>query len=888
MAERPLDSILNPPESATHGTGTVYALAAAALAAAVFVRWLLDPLLGTTLPLVTIYGAVAAAAWAGGVRPAALVAVLGYLACDYLFVEPRGRIVIDFGAIVGVAAYLFTCALIIGFGEAMRRSQRLANEQREVLRVTLRSIGDAVITTDLQGRVTYLNSVAEAITGWRQPDAFGQPLDAVFRIVNEDTRLPVENPATRALREGVVVGLANHTVLVHKDGSECPIDDSAAPIRNERDEVSGCVLTFRDVTAQRRHDHERSSQMLMSWLLASIVESSDDAIISKSLDGIIQSWNAAAERLFGYAADQAIGHHISLVIPEDRLAEEDHILANLRAGTRIDHFETERRRADGQRINVSLTISPIRDAAGHIVGASKIVRDISERKRAEADRQQFVTLIESSTDFIGICALDGTPLFLNRAGLALVGLADLEDARSKPVASFFFPEDQQMIVEEFLPSVLEKGHGEVDVRFRNFTTGEARWMAYKVLTLPDANGRPRAFATVSQDVTERRRLEDDLRRLAADLSEADRRKNEFLAMLAHELRNPIAPISNAARALSLGAGDDKDVRAASNMLERQVGQLARLVDDLLDVNRITRGRIELRQERVELGAIVQHAVEAVKASYAHMNHTLTVSLPPKPIVLVADPTRLAQIVGNMLNNACKFTDRGGTVSLTVESRDGRAVIRVRDNGIGFKAEELPRMFEMFSQVDTSLERSRDGLGIGLTLVKMMTEMHGGTVDAHSEGPGHGSEFIVRIPVTIGQEEATSGPIVDDPAQGTRRRILVVDDNHDSAESLAMLLTLFGHDVHTAHDGREAIEAAERLRPEVMLLDIGLPQLNGYEVSRHIRNQPWGKDLTLVALTGWGQEEDRNRSREAGFDAHMIKPVDQDALLFLLSSLPART
>jgi PAS domain S-box-containing protein len=887
MPERSLDSILNPPESATHGTGTVYALAAAALAAAVMLRWVLDPLLGNTLPLVTLYGAVAAAVWVGGTRPAAIVAVLGYLTCDYLFVEPRGRILIGLGPVVGLAAYLFTCALIIGFGEAMRRSQRRANEQREVLRVTLRSIGDGVITTNLEGHVTYLNAVAEAITGWRQQDAVGEPLDTVFRIVNEDTRLPVENPATKALREGMVVGLANHTILLAKDGSEYPIGDSAAPIRNERDDVSGCVLIFRDVTAQRRHERERSSQMLMSWLLASIVESSDDAIISKSLDGVIQSWNAAAERLFGYAADQAIGRHISLVIPDDRLTEEDHILANLRAGRRIDHFETERRRADGQRINVSLTISPVRDAAGHIVGASKIVRDISERKRAEADRQQFVTLIESSTDFIGIFDLHGAPLFVNRAGLDLLGLADIQEARAMPVASLFFPEDQPLIVEHFLPSVLEKGHGEIDVRFRHFKTGEARWMAYKVLTLPDANGQPMAFATVSQDVTERRRLEDDLRRLAADLSEADRRKNEFLALLAHELRNPIAPISNAARALSLGASDSKEVRAASDMLERQVGQLARLVDDLLDISRITRGRIELRQERVELGPIVQHAVEAVKVTYASMNQELTVSLPPEPIFLDADPTRLAQIVGNLLNNACKFTDRGGRVSLTVERSDGSASIRVRDNGIGFKPEHLPRMFEMFAQVDTSLERSRDGLGIGLTLVKTLTEMHGGTVEAHSEGPGRGSEFIVRLPVMAGESEAPATS-VEEPPQPPRRRILVVDDNRDSAESLAMLLTIFGHDVNTAHDGLEAIEAAQRLRPEVVLLDIGLPQLNGYEVSRHIRNQPWGKDLTLVALTGWGQEEDRNRSREAGFDAHMIKPVDQDALLSLLSSLPART
>ena len=252
-----------------------------------------------------------------------------------------------------------------------------ASERRELFRVTLRSIGDAVITTDVEGRVTYMNAVAESLTGWNQADAVGQSLETVFRIVNEDTRQPVENPAMKALRDGVVVGLANHTVLIQKDGRECPIDDSAAPISDEHGNVSGCVLIFRDVTAQRRMERDKAGQLLTARLLASIVESSDDAIISKSLDGIIQSWNAAAERLFGYAAEQAVGRHISLVIPPERIAEEDQIIASLKAGQRIEHFETERLRSDGRRILVSLTISPIKDEAGNVVGASKIVRDVT-------------------------------------------------------------------------------------------------------------------------------------------------------------------------------------------------------------------------------------------------------------------------------------------------------------------------------------------------------------------------------------------------------------------------------------------------------------------------------------------------------------------------------
>ena len=889
MPGHPSLSILSRPLVRTRNRAAAYAVATGALLAALLLRYVLDPLMGNTLPLVTLFGAVAAAVWIGGTGTAMVVVILGYLACDYLFIPPRGQFAfVDVVGFIGLLAYLFTCGLIIVFGQVARRSNTRANERRELLRVTLLSIGDAVITTDGDARVTFMNAVAERLTGWTMQDALGRPLDDVFRIVNEDTRKPVSNPATTALRQGVVVGLAHHTVLVHRQGGECPIDDSAAPIRDEGGVVSGCVLIFRDVSDQRRVERESARQLLTARLLASIIESSDDAIISKSLEGFIQSWNAGAERLFGYTAAQAVGRHISLIIPPDRIAEEDQIIASLKAGERIEHFETERLRADGDRRLVSLTISPIKDDAGAVIGASKIVRDITDRRRAEADREKFVTLVESSTDFIGICDLSGVPFFVNRAGLDMVGLDDLEAARRTPVSSFFFPEDQDRVTREFLPAVLERGHGEIEIRFRHFKTGQPRWMAYKVLTLPDASGRPIAFATVSQDVTERKRLEDNLRRLASDLSETDCRKNEFLAMLAHELRNPLAPISNAVRALRLAGRDEEAVQSATGMLERQVGQMARLVDDLLDMSRITRGRIELRKRRTELASVVHQSVEAVRAQYTSMSHELTVTLPPRTVYLDADPARLAQIVGNLLNNACKFTDAGGHVSLSVDEEGGEAVIRVRDTGIGIAAEHLPRVFDMFAQADTSLERSRDGLGIGLTLVKTLVEMHGGSVEARSAGIGRGSEFTVRLPTAAEAAEAPPAPRLAPEPTTVPRRVLIVDDSEDGAESLAMLLQLAGHETWRAHDGLEAIKAAERVRPDVVLLDIGLPGMNGYEACRSIRKEPWGKDLVLVALTGWGQEEDRLESREAGFDAHLVKPVDVDQLLEFLACLPPTT
>ena len=858
-----------------------YALGVAILALTVMLRLALDPLMGDALPLVTLFGAVAAAVWLGGYRLAIPVAVAGYLICHYLFIPPRGYLNLSkVSDIAGLLAYTITCSLIIVFGEAARIAQTRATERREVLRVTLRSIGDAVITTDMAARVTYINEVAMALTGWSHEEALGQPLERVFPIVNEVTRQPVENPAVRALRQGIVVGLANHTVLIKKDGTECPIDDSAAPIRDEQGHVSGCVLIFREVTAQRMVERDKANQLMTARLLASIVESSNDAIIGKSLDGIIQSWNAAAERLFGFTAEQAVGRHISLVIPSDRMPEEDKIIASLRAGQRIEHYETERVHSNGQRITVSLTISPIKDDSGNVIGASKIVRDITRRKRVESDRQKFVTLIENSTDFIGMCDLNGVPFFVNRAGLEMIGL-DIEEARRTSLSEFFFPEDQDMIMNQFLPEVLKNGHGEVEVRFRHFKTGRSRWMSYKVLALTDDANKPVGFATVSQDVTERKRLEDDLRRLAADLAETDRRKNEFLATLAHELRNPLAPMSNMLEAVKRASDDPELVRRAHDTIERQLGQMVRLVDDLLDLNRITHDRLELRRSEVELSSVVQQAVEVARPLVDSAGHNLIIDLPDEPLYLNADRARLAQLFGNLLNNSSRYTRPNGTISLSAERVDREVAVRVKDNGAGIPPDKLNSIFDMFTQVDRESERSQGGLGIGLTLVKRLAEMHGGSIEARSAGEGQGSEFIVRLPVLSKPALAAQTGSTIAPESSPQRSILVVDDNRDSADSLAMLLEITGNKTYLAHDGVEAIEAIEKHRPQVVLLDIGLPKMDGHEVCRRVRKQPWGKDILVIALTGWGQDDDRRKSEEAGFNGHLVKPVDYDQLLALL-------
>ena len=386
------------------------------------------------------------------------------------------------------------------------------------------------------------------------------------------------------------------------------------------------------------------------------------------------------------------------------------------------------------------------------------------------------------------------------------------------------------------------------------------------------------LARQAADLIERRLSEESLR-------DADRRKNEFLATLAHELRNPLAPIRNAVDLLKRKGPFDPELLWIRDVIDRQVTLMARLLDDLLDLGRISRNRLELRRQRVDLASVIHGAAEMCEPLVEGFNHQLHVALPPQPIYLDADPARLGQVFGNLLNNACRYTEPNGQVSIVCERRDGEAVITVRDTGIGIPRDQLASIFEMFSQVDHSLERSQGGLGIGLHLVKQLVDMHGGSIEAHSDGPGTGSEFVVRLPV-LGEPAGIDAPSMA-PAgalAGQPRRVLVVDDNADAASSLVILLELTGHETCAVHDGVAAVETAGTFRPHVILLDIGLPKLNGFDACRRIREQPWGKDIVIVALTGWGQDIDRRHSESAGFDHHMVKPVEHATLMSVLTSL----
>jgi len=530
--------------------------------------------------------------------------------------------------------------------------------------------------------------------------------------------------------------------------------------------------------------------------------------------------------------------------------------------------------------------------AGLLLGAAMAERDVAERRRAR----------------------DYAQLELNEAGLRLALQAgrmtvwdwdipsgrlrwseNLETIHGLAPGSFagtfaafrelVHPEDRTAVDAAIARAVEQQG--ELDVEFRTRSPdGTVRWMARKGRVLPDAAGRPVRMIGVGMDITERKRLEDELRQRAVELAAADRRKDEFLAMLAHELRNPLAPMCNALELLHRPSADAALVEHARDLIDRQVRHMVRLIDDLLDVSRITSGKITLRRELVELNTIVTSAVETTRPLFVARRHALAISLPPEAVWLEADPTRLAEVVANLLDNAAKYTAEGGRVSLMAERRGEELVLEVRDTGMGMAPDVLAHAFDLFSQGERTLDRAESGLGIGLTVVRSLVELHGGRVRAESEGPGRGSVFTVSLPVAPAAEQPRgSAPLRGDvlplAALGSRR-VLVVDDNQDTAESASLLLELDGYNVRVAHTGPEAIETACRFAPDVILLDIGLPGMDGYAVARVLRATPDLARCRIIAVSGYGQAEDRHRSREAGFDRHLVKPVEADLLREVLA------
>ena len=611
-----------------------------------------------------------------------------------------------------------------------------------------------------------------------------------------------------------------------------------------------------------------------------LVETTNDyAIFVTDLDANVVTWNVGADRVLGYTDDEIIGQSSFVTFtPEDRVkgVPEQELQTALRDGRATD--DRWHMRKDGHRIWVSGMMILLRDEAGAPKACAKVMRDFTAAKLAadtlRESEERLRVAIEAAQMGTWLWRIPTDEQILDASLRRLMGLSPGEEVMNLDGFLRAVHEGDRDHVRGEFERCLREGDG-FNVEFRvTWPDGSVHWLRDQGRMYAADDGTPLFMTGACVDITDRKRDEEALR-------DADRRKDEFLALLAHELRNPLAPVRNGLQVIRLSP--IRAVRERSQeMMDRQLGHMVRLIDDLLDVSRITRNKLDLRRSPVSLTDVVNTAVETAKPLLDAAGHHL--DLPPDPVVLEADLTRLAQVFGNLLTNSAKYTPPGGHVTVSAVREDGHVAVSVRDTGIGIPPESLPRIFDMFSQVDRSIERSTGGLGIGLALVKGLVEMHGGSVAAESAGHGKGSTFTVRLPVlNANHHEIASNPESTHPAAPTALRILVVDDNRDSAESMAAMLAQCGNEVSVAHDGVEAVDTAERVRPDVILMDVGMPRLNGYAATRRIREQPWGKAITIIALTGWGQEGDRAQSKAAGCDGHMVKPVSFHDLQAILGT-----
>lgn len=874
-----------------------YASAALIMLLVTLLRMLIDPFLGDNVPYITFSLGVFLAGWFGGFGPGIAASAVGFLIAWYYFIPERSSFeLIREGDGIGLVVYAIMSLTIAvfssSFAAARRKSQwteRLAQERAELLRATLHSIGDAVITTDAFEHVTTLNPAAEAITGWSQAEAVGKPLDRVFQIVDENTGQPVANSARSVLIDGRTSTATTEWVLISRDGTRKYIEQSASPILDAHDRPIGVVIGFDDISESRRiqqqlkqsesdlSDFFENATIGLHWVgpdgiilranqadmdlvgyspdeyigrhiaefhvdrnviddilrrltagekianhpaqlrckdgsirhvlidssvlwdngrfvhtrcftrdmternradaahrqLAAIVESSDDAIVGKSLNGVIQSWNTGAVRLFGYTAEEMIGQRIERLIPEDRLNEEPKIIEQLSRGQRVDHFETIRRHKDGRLIHVSLSISPIRDGLGQIVGASKIARDITDRVRVESERKQL-----------------------------------LESERA------------------------------------------ARTEAERAMRLRD----------------------------------------EFLAMVSHELRTPLTGILGWAQLLKLNDAEDSRLEAAE-AIERGARAQAQLIEDLLDMNRIMSGKLSLDIQTVRLSEVVESALATLRPAAENKSIRIQTTLDTRAAPVKGDAARLQQVMWNLVSNSIKFTPKQGLIQIVVERINSHVEISVADNGIGLNPEFLPHVFDRFRQADVGPTRRHGGLGLGLAIVKQIVELHGGSVSAESAGQNKGATFRICLPISImhrpdiveAQPVAAAG---DGKISLQGVRALVVDDDRAAGEVAKRMLGAYGAEVSACESARDALTFLETGAPDILLSDIGMPEMDGYEFIRMVRGK--GHQIPAIAITAFARPEDRVRALQAGYTMHLSKPVDATELLTVVNALLRNT
>jgi PAS domain S-box-containing protein len=744
----------------------------------------------------------------------------------------------------------------------------------EQFRVFIETVRDyALLILDIEGNIATWNAGAEAIKGWKAPEIIGQHFSRFYPPESIAAGLP-SRELEGAIQEG---RYEDEGWRVRKDGTRFWANVVITALRDSDGRHIGFAKVTRDLTERRRHEESlRHSEARFRALIEGV---RDYAIFMLDPGGRVTTWNAGAQQILGYDGREILGQHLSAFYPPGPTRQE---LAERELSTAImeGRFEDEgwRVRKDGTRFWANAVLTAIRDSKGELLGFSKITRDLSERREYESHLRQseerFRLLVESVIEY-AIVTIDAEGFInsWNHGAQRITGFSATEIV-GKHFSRLYPPEDiaehkpwRQIIAARTQGRMSEEG-------WRLRKDGTQFWANSVIGRLPGIEGGTEAFYIVTQDLTQRRHAES--------LADTAQKMHEFIAMLAHELRNPLAPIRNAVALMERRKIQDPIVESMRQTIERQSGQLVRIIDELLDVNRVARGQFTVEKTTIDLRDVIHRAVETSRPLVDARRHKLTLGLDAGAIRVDADGLRMTQVVVNLLNNAAKYTSPGGSIVLEAHAVGDNAEIRVLDNGKGIDREELDRIFDLFIQLEPNAGGALGGLGVGLALVRRIVELHGGHVQARSEGPGKGSEFIVRVPLSRAEVRPAPAP---EPAQSLAPlRVLVVDDNVDAADSLGLLLQQSGHQVRTCYDGASALREVEASTPHLVLLDIGMPHMSGHDVARAITSMNLHPRPMVVAVSGWGQPADKERAREAGFHRHYSKPVSDGALQELLGEI----
>jgi PAS domain S-box-containing protein len=747
------------------------------------------------------------------------------------------------------------------------------------------SSDDAIIGKDLNGTITSWNAAAERIFGYSAQEAIGQSINLII----PPDRYQEEEDVLRKILSGE--GIDHYeTVRRAKDGHPVHISLTFSPIKTPDGTVIGASTIARDVT-------------LTKWLerdarhFAAIVASSDDAIISKTLDGTVLTWNAAAERLFGYNASEMVGQSIRLIVPRDRESEEDNVLGAIRRGETIDHFETVRQRKDGTLIPISLTVSPIRDMSGKVVGASKIARDLTRTHRVQRDALRLAAIVDSSDDAIVGKDLNSIVTSWNAAAQRMFGYS-AEEMIGKSVR-VLIPDDRQHEEDDVLSRIRRGQKFDHYETVRRKKDGTLFPVSLTVSPVFNDHGVVIGASKIARDITERARADEERRRLLEMARAANRLKDEFLATLSHELRTPLNAIAGYARLMQARLMDPEKQRRAVDTIVRNASSLTQMIEDVLDVSRIVSGKVRLNVQPVEMSTIIREAVETAQPAADAKNIRLDVIVDPRGTLVSGDPDRLRQVLWNLCSNAIKFSDKGGHVQVRLERVNSHIEVTVTDNGMGISSEFMPHLFERFSQADAGTARHHGGLGLGLAICRHLVELQGGRISAHSGGPGQGSTFRVELPVrsvhAIVDEDIRHHPVAPNHSSEPQVpelngvQIVVVDDDQDSLALSREILEATGATVITADSGQDALEKLRRNRANVLIADLGMPTMDGFALIAQVRDSADVaiREIPAAALTAFARSEDRVRAMQSGFEVHLSKPIDPAELMAAAASLARR-